>query len=81
MDGKGKCVGRKPAGEEMGIFHFSFYIWKKFMPQILWVLENFQFVAKLWFFNMNRYGRVCLKVIECFQIGGVDRETEPERSG
>lgn len=81
MDGKGKCVGRKPAGDEMGIFHFSFYIWKKFMPQILWVLENFQFVAKLWFFNMNRYGRVCLKVIECFQIGGVDRETEPERSG
>lgn len=48
-------------------FSFQFSHLEEVHALILWVLENFcfQLVVKLWYFDVNRYGPVCLKVTEC----------------
>lgn len=68
VKGKGTCVGRKPVGEEV------FTSGRSSSLNFMGFGEfYFQFVVKLWYFDVNRYGLVCLKVGECFfQIGGAD---------
>lgn len=69
MNGKRTCVGRKPVGEEIGdgCFFISFFTpGRSSCPDFVGFGEFcFQLVVKLWCFDVNRYGPVCLKVTEC----------------
>lgn len=72
-NGKGTCIGRKPVGEEMGngCFSISLVISGR-SPCLNFVGFGeflFHFVVKLWYFDVNRYGLVCLKVTECLFSG------------
>lgn len=68
VNDRGTCVGRKPVGEEMrNECFFSFSHLEEVHASILWVFGEFyfQFVVKFWYFDMSRYGLVCLKVMGC----------------
>lgn len=80
VNGKGTCVGRKPAGEEMwNVFISVFHIWKKFMPQFCWFWRILLSVCcqalvfwceQVWDWCVWRQRNVC------FQIGGMDKRKE-----
>lgn len=70
VNGEGTCwketCGRRNAKLSF-FFSFEFSHLEEVYPSSLWVLENFHFqcVVKLWCFDVNRYGLVCLKVTGC----------------
>lgn len=60
VKGKGTCIGKKPVGEEV------FTSGRSSSLNFMGFGEfYFQLVVKLWYFDVNRYGLVCLKVGEC----------------